>query len=291
MAPHHYKPCPNGTRSVKPIARANLILMAAALLSFACAPLRAADASDAAHAANRPAAVFNHGVAVFEQQRELAPRASLRFRVLHGGGGALTLWLKSPAGQMPLPLTPDSTFNPTALSDGQSIVAAPDNHAGPLAWRPDIRSPGLPPHSRRLGDLRLECLVDQQSGLNPQEPRANCLPPARQADCLEQMGDCLRGASLALLAQWHAMHRLQWARATGQPQPARYLFIAKHPLAAIQLAHGEHRLTLPAGWLHGGGAQNGASWPYPREYLYSLPLDAVEWPDDTLVTFGDAAKS
>lgn len=37
--------------------------------------------------------------------------------------------------------------------------------AGSFAWAPDVRKPGLPPNTRRLGDLRLECQVDRAASL------------------------------------------------------------------------------------------------------------------------------
>ena len=34
-----------------------------------------------------------------------------------------------------------------------------------MTWRTEIRTPGLPPNTRRLGDLRLECHVGMEAGL------------------------------------------------------------------------------------------------------------------------------
>ncbi|OHX21408.1 hypothetical protein [Chromobacterium sphagni] len=245
----------------------------------------------------RPTAVFSHGVTVFEQQRQLAPKASLRYRVLaaggHGAAVEVSLWMKGSAGRTMLQLGQDSSFNPTGLSAGQSIVAIPRGPAAQIAWRPDIRTQGLPPGSRRLGDLRLECLVDLKSGLNQLGDHDSCQPKNRKANCLEEMEDCLRGASLALLDQLNQFSRLQVEKSPYQTKPFHYLFIADQPVFSIQLAHGEQRLTLPAVWLYGSVLQPSPffAWQYPREYLYSLPLDSADWPDDTLVIFDNMAKS
>ena len=41
----------------------------------------------------------------------------------------------------------------------------PNRKAGTLTWRAEIRTPGLPPNTRRLGDLRLECEVGMAARL------------------------------------------------------------------------------------------------------------------------------
>ena len=41
----------------------------------------------------------------------------------------------------------------------------PNRKANSMTWRTEIRTPGLPAHVRRLGDLRLECRVGMEAGL------------------------------------------------------------------------------------------------------------------------------
>ena len=74
---------------------------------------------------------------------------------------------------IPLKVGPDRTFtlerNPVALKENAQVM--PNRKAGTMTWRADVRTPGLPPNTRRLGDLRLECEVGMKSDLISRYPR------------------------------------------------------------------------------------------------------------------------
>ena len=239
----------------------------------------------------RPAAVFAKARQTFEQNRQLAPQAALRYRVLPAKPGAFVLWQTGASGKNRLPLAADSSFASAALPDGYGVQLAPGRNDS-LVWRPDIRSPGLPDNARRLGDLRLECLVDAQSGLNPGGEAGLCEPGERKAACLDEVASCLRQASLALLGQMEQMGQLQVEASPYQSRPRHYLFVADRPLFSITLERGSQKLVLPTIWQYGSAITTSpyAAWPYPREYLYSLPLESADWPDDTRVIFEAMAK-
>ena len=83
--------------------------------------------------------------------------------------------LKVEAGSVAIPLkvAPDHTFalqvDRAALEKDARVI--PNRKAGTMTWRADVRTPGLPPDVRRLGDLRLECEVGMKAGLISNYPR------------------------------------------------------------------------------------------------------------------------
>ncbi|UTH76346.1 hypothetical protein [Chromobacterium sp. IIBBL 290-4] len=237
----------------------------------------------------RSADVFIKAQSAFAQQHALAPRAQLRYRVL--AQGQLTLTQTIGGAKNRVPLDERSSFSWPAPVAGQSLQAATKSGQAAL-WRPDIRSPDLPDGARRLGDLRLECVVDAQSGLNPASENSHCQPGARKPDCLNEMESCLREASLRLKKQVEQLGQLEIEPSPYQNRPPHYLFVADQPLFSITLRHGDKHLLLPAVWQYGSAITTSpfASWPYPREYLYSLPLESADWPDDTLVLFEPLEK-
>ncbi|QEL56871.1 hypothetical protein [Chromobacterium paludis] len=254
----------------------------AAALGIACL-LPATQAPAASDAASRQTDVFRQGLAVFRQQQALAPQAALRYRALPAEGLAAAGLPELLLSGGKLPLAADASFDPAGIAAGQTLRAV-SRHGRRFAWRPDIRSPGVPAGARRLGDLRLECLVDAQSGLNP--GAGNCVPAGRKADCQDEPVSCLREASLMLLGQLRQTAQLD-VPASPYQRKTHYLFIAERPLFGITLSDGARQLALPTVWLYGSALDAGpfVSWPYPRQYLYSLPLESADWPDDTLVVF------
>ncbi|MEN2426658.1 hypothetical protein AA0N74_11485 [Chromobacterium vaccinii] len=250
-----------------------------------------ADTPPASDIAVRPAAVFAKTRQAFERNQQLAPQAALRYRVFPARPAPFSLWQTGPAGKTRLPQSADAGFSAAALLDGYGVQAV-SGRSGGFAWRPDIRTPGLPDNARRLGDLRLECLVDAQGGLNPGGEAELCEPGERKAACLDEVASCLRQASLVLLGQMEQMGQLQVEAGPYQNRPRHYLFIADQPLFSITLEHGDQKLVLPAIWQYGSAITTSpyAAWPYPREYLYSLPLESADWPDDTRVIFETMAK-
>ena len=137
--------------------------------------------------------------------------------------------------------------------------------AGSLAWRPEVRTPGLPDHTRRLGDLRLECTlyfsVDFLRARKKAGPR-----------WLEDACDVLE----------------KWA---DDPYPK----IADGPLFNVTLVFRVAAGALPSGnvvraWravagIPAFGNASVTDWFYLRDRVYRLPRPDPAWPDDTLVVF------
>jgi hypothetical protein len=105
------------------------------------------------------------GMDVFDKGRDLAPGAALRFRVWPRQAGVsmdgLVLQIAGDRTNIPVPLAADQTFVVPRRADAvdDNAVVKFNRKAKSLAWRADIRSPGVPPNARRLGDLLLECKV------------------------------------------------------------------------------------------------------------------------------------
>ncbi len=111
------------------------------------------------------------GMDLFEQKRSLAPTATLRFKLLPRSRDTnmqgITMNIAGDTVTIPVLVASDNTF---ALERSQraldeDAVVMPNRKARSMTWRTDIRTPGLPPNTRRLGDLRLECLVGLEADL------------------------------------------------------------------------------------------------------------------------------
>ena len=165
----------------------------------------------------------------------------------------------------PMPVAADNTFavprNARALEEDAIVV--PNRKAGSMTWRADIRTPGLPPGTRRLGDLRLECLVGMESGLI-----SNHAPSilVRSLVCSQ-----IRGAAI-------------------EREP-RYLFFADRPLWSVTLVHGSRRQMLSVDQLYAGVSSHPMT-PEDRQHCdcevlldrsYFAPLGDASWPDDTVL--------
>jgi hypothetical protein len=209
------------------------------------------------------------GAALFEQKRHLAPAASLRFKLLPRKDGTpmegIALEVAADSLAIPLKVAPDHTFalqrNAIALKENAQVM--PNRKAGTMTWRADVRTPGLPPNTRRLGDLRLECEVGMKAGLISHYPSGffgwlDELFP-------ENPGYCRRAAP-------------------------RYLFFADRPLFSVTLADGSRREVLSVDMLYGGASRD-PDWKKDRhcdcealfDRAYFVPLGDSTWPDDTLV--------
>ncbi|KAB0635351.1 hypothetical protein [Burkholderia stagnalis] len=235
------------------------------------------------------------GMNTFAQNHELSPQGVLRFR-LHArqpniAMADIALSLTSNTTQAPLRVAPDLTFSvprEQAALDGDAILVT-NKPAGSLAWRPEVRTPGLPGGSRRLGDLRLECLVDIDSDPSrPSELRRACLGSGAEATCLEEPGQCLAHAPAALGGfLLSSVVPLNEVKTAYEHEGFRYLFIADRPIFSVTLHHGGKQLVLPTTWLYGGLAMHNPfhDAPYLKDRFYELPLERSKWPDDTLVTF------
>ncbi len=108
------------------------------------------------------------GLDAFEKYHALAPSApELRFRlsaragVEQAAGEPLYLRIVGNGDPIPVPIAADGTFTvprvQSAIDDDADLVL--NRRKGVLKGRPEVRTPGLPDHMRRLGDLRLECQV------------------------------------------------------------------------------------------------------------------------------------
>ena len=108
------------------------------------------------------------GMELFEEKRRyLAPAATLRFKLLPRKRDTdmehIDLKIVGDSFVTPVALAPDQTFalerQERALKENASV--RPNRKAGTMTWRAEIRTPGLPQDTRRLGDCawnaRWEC--------------------------------------------------------------------------------------------------------------------------------------
>lgn len=212
-----------------------------------------------------------HGMDYFERARgTLAPGASLRFKLLPRKRGTdlddIVLEVIGTTFSQEIPVAPDRTFvlprDPRALRE--NAVVSPNRKRLSMTWRTEIRTPGLPPGTRRLGDLRLECLVGLEADLV-----SNNGPISRIADLFsDNKRYCER-------------------------KEAKYLFFAERPLFSVALVHGARREVLPIDQLYAGASDDpGLVHDLPFcdcevlvDRTYFLPLGDQSWPHDTRVEF------
>jgi len=142
----------------------------------------------------------------------------------------------------------------------------PNRKAGTLTWRAEIRTPGLPPNTRRLGDLRLECEVGMAARLI-----SNTRPG---------------------LFGWIDKLFPEGPDYCHRAEP-RYLFFADRPLFSVTMVAGARREILPVDRLYAGASRN-PEWKQGLAYCdcealidhaYFMPLGDQSWPDNTLVRF------
>lgn len=208
------------------------------------------------------------GMDRYDRERALAPSAQLRFRLLprsknvdmHG----LTMKIVGDTFTLPVPLAADNSFtlprDARALREDAALVA--NRKTDSLTWRVAVETPGLPAGTRRLGDLRLECLAGMDSGLISNDP-------------------ALLGWITGLLRDTN--------RVCGQPD-GDYLFFADRPVFGVTLHDGEKRQALPLSMLYAGGRLSEADLRYCDcqvllDSSYYAPLWDRRWSDDTLLEF------
>lgn len=134
-----------------------------------------------------------------------------------------------------------------------------------MTWRTEIRTPGLPPNTRRLGDLRLECRVGMEAGLVSNT--TNFVGRLARV-ILDTPSYCDRTDPL-------------------------YLFFSDKPLFSVTMVAGERREVLPVNKLWAAASDDAGlnnDLPYCDcevlvDRTYVLPLGDRSWPDDTLVEF------
>jgi hypothetical protein len=208
------------------------------------------------------------GAELFEKRRHLAPAAPLRFKLLPRNRQTsiehVALAIEARSFATPLEVAPDHTFvlprEGAALKEDALVM--PNRKAGTMTWRADIRTPGLPPDTRRLGDLRLECEVGMQAGLISNHRRF-------------LFGLLREGPEYC------------------QREAPRYLFFAERALWSVTLVSGGRREVLSVDRLYGGASRD-PQWKEDLPYCdcevlmdraYFLPLGDASWPDDTRVVF------
>lgn len=211
------------------------------------------------------------GMDYFDRTRAvLAPNATLRFKLLPRQPGTdmahVVLEIIGSSFSVEVPVAADHTFvlerNAQALAE-DAVVAANRKRLS-MTWRADIRTPGWPAGSRRLGDLRLECEVGHEAGLI-----SNSGP----------LGDL---AELFIDGKRYC-----------RSKDSMYLFFADRPLFNVRLVAGDRREDLPIDRLYAAASDDPTlkgELPYCDcevlvDRTYFLPLGDASWPDDTRVEF------
>ena len=207
------------------------------------------------------------GAKHFEERHHLAPAATLRFKLLprkrDTAMAGVELEVAADSLGIPLEVAPDGTFvlEESDLARKENARVMPNRKAGTLTWRADVRTPGLPPNVRRLGDLRLECEVGMTAGLISN-----------------------------YRASWFDKLFPEGAEYCQRERP-RYLFFAERPLFGVTLVDGARREVLSVDWLYAGATRD-PQWKQDLPYCdcealieraYFVPLGDESWPDDTLV--------
>ncbi|WP_424646008.1 hypothetical protein [Chromobacterium vaccinii] len=246
----------------------------------------------------RAYSVLRDGEKAFQDHHALAPNAVFRYRLFLQDARvkAADLGLSAVAGgwRQGIELDRRQAFALPTLPRERAaaeVIAAPAVQS--LNWRPEVLTPGGAAGSRRLGDLRLECLVDAQSHLNNLDgEKLDCAPKsAEQVTCIDDMKTCARYAPAAVgQVIWNGIKNLAQLKVDADPYSEKsfsYLFIADRPVFSITLQQGNRRQVLPTSWLYGSplGRSPFFAWPYPKEYFYSLPLGDASWSNDALVVF------
>jgi hypothetical protein len=209
------------------------------------------------------------GMDVFEKKHAMAPNASLRYKLLprqrDTNMDGIVLEILGDSFVIRVPLAPDRTFTLERLAKAldEDASVRPNRKADSLTWRTDIRTPGLPPNTRRLGDLRLECHVGMEADLV-----SNVIPVIGQiSKFLDRMRDYC------------------------DKSDAHYYFFAERPLFSVTLVAGSRREILSVDELYAGSSDDPLSktdlaycdCQVLLDRTYYMPLGDRSWPDDTLV--------
>ncbi|TQK04788.1 hypothetical protein FBX97_3750 [Herbaspirillum sp. SJZ107] len=208
------------------------------------------------------------GMERFEREHALAPQATLRFRLLPRlptvNMRGITLKVVGDRITVPVPVAEDNGFtlprNEQALREDAAVIA--NRKTTSMTWRAQVVTPGLPPDTRRLGDLRLECLVGVEAGLV-----SNSSP----------------------LFGWISKALNSPEQVCNSPD-GNFLFFTERPLFSVTLRAGERTEILPFRMLYAGGEQTRDELQYcdcqvMLDRTYYAPIWDRSWPDDTLVSF------
>lgn len=208
------------------------------------------------------------GMERFEREHAFAPKAPLRFQLLPRTPDVrmdgITLRVAGDTVSVPVPVAPDNSFvlprNEQALREDAAVLA--NRKTTSMTWRALIRTPELPPDTRRLGDLRLECRVGAEAGLVSNNSQ---------------------------MFAWLSNALLSADQICNSPN-GNYLFFADRPLFGVRLRAGERSVDLPFNMLYAGGEQTPEMLRFCDcqvllDRTYYVPLWDNSWPDDTLVEF------
>lgn len=211
------------------------------------------------------------GMDLFEQRRgSAAPYAALRFKLLPRNREtdmrAVSLSIVGDTVDIPVPLAPDNTFtlerSPRALQE--NAVVTPNRKQHSMSWRADVRTPGVGPNARRLGDLRLECAVGMQ------------------AELVSGSGSIVESLARAISDHGYCEQRVP-----------EYFFFAERPLWSVTLVSGGRREVLAIDHMYAGMSREHMTASDLRycdcatmlDRAYYAPLGDRSWPDDTLLVF------
>jgi hypothetical protein len=208
------------------------------------------------------------GMARFEREHGLAPGATLRFRLLPRTPAVdmqgIQLSVVGDTASMPVQIAPDNSFtlprNDTLQREDAALIA--NRKTSSMTWRADVRSPGVPEGMRRLGDLRLECLVGMDAGL-----------VSNNSQLFRWLGELFTDTD----------------RVCSDPE-GNYLFFTERPVFAVTAQSGERRAVLPFRMTYAGGGPPASELPYCDcqvllDRSYYAPIWDHSWPDDTLLSF------
>ena len=212
------------------------------------------------------------GMDLFEREHGMAPLAMLRFKLLPRKPGTamddITLAVVGDTVDYTLPIAgADHTFElpRDGLAFNEDAQVVPNRRKLTMTWRTDIRTPGLPPNTRRFGDLRLECRVGMEAGLIS---NSTTLLGRLTSAVFDTPAYC-------------------------DKQEPHYLFFADKPLRSVTLVDGARRQL----WSYDALYAQTNSEVGLRDNLttcdcemlldrtYILPLGDRSWPDDSLVEF------
>jgi hypothetical protein len=208
------------------------------------------------------------GMERFEREHALAPNAGLRFQLLPRAPTVkmtgITLKVIGDNMTIQVPVADGNSFvlprNEQALREDAAVVA--NRKTTSMTWRASVVTPGLPPGTRRLGDLRLECYVGMEAGLI-----------SNSSPLFGWISDALTTAD----------------QVCNSPR-GNYLFFTDRPLFSVKLHAGNRTEVLPFKMLYAGGEQTGDMLKYCDcqvllDRSYYAPIWDKGWPDDTLVEF------
>jgi hypothetical protein len=201
----------------------------------------------------------------FDKHHALAPDATLAFRLYARHDprdlAQLRLYVVDGEQRREVPLDDRQRFTLdaawTRADADRGVLLQTNLPDGAVAWKVDVRTPGIADDRRRLGDLRLEC----------------------EADTFH--GNLQRGLRTPMSAVLDARDELC------QLDDAQVWF-AERPVFGVTLVAGDRRRVLPYSYLHGSTGTMALAalfdWPYAlRDRAYFLPLEDASWPDDTQV--------